>query len=152
MRADKLTPLGWFLLLLLLGGALHLMLPWHFSAYTDLFYARFFGIKALCVSGLINVVALRAFTKHGTPYAPDAKPAMLLEKGIFAISRNPVYLALVLAMVGLSGVLDAIWLLAAAAVLWLALDRRVIPREEATLLDTFGPDYETYRGVTRRWL
>lgn len=152
MKIVKLTPSGWFLLLLGVGLGLHFLSPWHFSSSIDIFYARFFGIKALCVSGLINFFALRSFSKHETPYAPDTLPVALLQTGIFAISRNPVYGALVLAMVGLSGILNTVWLLLTSVTLWLALDKSIIPNEEAKLSDTFGEAYDRYREVTRRWL
>lgn len=76
----------------------------------------------------------------------------MLTRGLYAISRHPVYLALVLAMGGLAGVLDTLWLLIDAALLWIALDRCVIPMEETKLHEVFGEAYEAYCGITRRWL
>lgn len=152
MKYPDLTPVAWFLILFVTALTLHLLIPWHYSAYTDRFFATFFGLKALCVSALIALFARRAFRRHGTPYAPGTAPVHLLEHGVYAISRHPVYLALVLAMVGSGGVLDTPWLMIAALLLCIGLDRCVIPVEEHGLLDAFGRDYERYKAVTPRWL
>lgn len=152
MKCPELTPVIWFLILFISSLALHLFIPWHFSAYTDRFFVTFFGLKALCISGLITFFTQRAFRRHRTPYAPGATPTFLLETGMYAISRHPVYLALVVAMTGMGGVLDTPWLLTAALILWACLDRCVIPGEEHTLHETFGADYERYKTLTRRWL
>lgn len=152
MKCPDLTPTACFLILCVAAVALQLLLPWHYSDYTDRFFATFFGLKALWVSGVITFFARRAFRRHRTPYAPGTTPVILLERGVYAISRHPVYLALILATVGMGGILDTPWLLLAALLLWWCLDRCVIPHEEHGLLDAFGTDYERYQSLTRRWL
>ena len=152
MKCRDLTPTGWFVLLSLPALAMSLTVPWHLSVWISPFYATLAGLVTLCVSGVAAFLAQRAFQRHHTPYAPDAQPIFLLEHGIYAISRNPVYLALVLAMGGLGGILDSVWLPIASIVLWKLLDRCVVPFEEQRLLDIFGTDYERYKALTHRWL
>lgn len=36
--------------------------------------------------------------------------------------------------------------------LWLALDRLVVPHEERRLAEVFGPVWAAYAASTRRWL
>jgi len=113
---------------------------------------RLTGIVLLFTSLMINILAYRKFKKFLTPHAPFVKPKVLIQNGVFALSRNPVYLALVLSMCGLAFVFDTFWLFFSAAVLLTVLDTVIIPGEEKILKGAFYKDYEDYKNKTRRWL
>lgn len=151
MKCPDLTPVQWFLILFIPALVAQLLLAWRFSQFMAPFFALFIGLKLLFVSLLLNLFALRAFRRHGTPHAPGATPTKLIESGVFVISRHPVYLSLVMATLGLGFILDTVWIAAAALLLFLALDRCVIAREEKQLEQTFPDAYPAYRVHTRRW-
>jgi protein-S-isoprenylcysteine O-methyltransferase Ste14 len=76
----------------------------------------------------------------------------LVTHGLFARSRNPIYLADVLLLLGW-----ALWLGQTSALLWLAafvlwIDRWQIGAEERALTALFGDGYRAYCARVRRWL
>lgn len=75
----------------------------------------------------------------------------LVRTGLFALSRNPIFLGMRLALLGLFLVLPTGATLA-ILVLGEALMQLQVRLEEAHLTEAIGPKYETYRRSTRRWL
>lgn len=108
------------------------------------------GLVAL-VGLALETAAAQALTRAGTTTRPNAAPDALVSGGPFRWSRNPFYLGLVLVLAGLMLALSLDWFFLAVPLLWLALDRLVVPREEAALAAGFGADWHAYRGRTRRW-
>lgn len=92
------------------------------------------------------------FWRKKTPIEPHHRPKTLIVEGPYRLSRNPIYLALV--MITLSSALGhgSVIGVAAAAGLWWVLDRRFAGPEEALLYVTFGAQAETYFRETKRWI
>lgn len=92
------------------------------------------------------------FWRKKTPIEPHHRPKTLIVEGPYTLSRNPIYLALV--MITLSSALGhgSVIGLAAAVGLWWVLDRRFAGPEEALLRDTFGAEAEAYLRQTKRWI
>jgi protein-S-isoprenylcysteine O-methyltransferase Ste14 len=80
-----------------------------------------------------------------------ATPPELCTSGLFAYSRNPVYLAFVVPLAAI-----AVWSLSAAVaaiIVYLAATTRFVIRgEERALQATFGQAYDAYCRTTPRWL
>ncbi|QUJ78386.1 isoprenylcysteine carboxylmethyltransferase family protein [Sulfitobacter albidus] len=92
------------------------------------------------------------FWRKRTPIEPHHTPKTLIVEGPYKLSRNPIYLALVMLTVSSAlGNGSLIGLLAAVA-LWRVLDVRFAAREEALLIATFGDEARAYLGQTRRWI
>jgi protein-S-isoprenylcysteine O-methyltransferase Ste14 len=112
---------------------------------------RLTGWLLLAVS-LVWVIAAQA--QMGTSWRigidSTAQPP-LVKSGLFALSRNPIFLGMKLALLGLFLALPTG---AALAILVLgeALMQIQVRLEEAHLDETLGWDYQTYRDGTRRWL
>ncbi len=106
----------------------------------------------LILGGLaLHGAATRRLRSHRTPIGADDTPADLVQEGPFSRTRNPMYLAGVLILVGLGlglGTALAIPALAAYAV----LVRPWVLREEGRLESEFGKLYLQYRSRVRRWL
>lgn len=111
------------------------------------------GVLALAALALMLAAAWRMTRLRTTvdPFRPE-RASHLVTDGVFAHSRNPIYVgdALLLAA-------WALWLgnvgaapLAALFVLWMA--RLQIPAEEAALRLRFGADYEAYCTRVPRWV
>src|SRR5215211_9476024 len=114
--------------------------------------ARVLGGVVL-VAGLIALV--QAFVRfvlegHGTP-APVAAPERLVVGGAFRHVRNPMYVAVLAAIVGQALLLGQLGLLLYAAALWLISAAFVRWYEEPTLRRRFGADYEAYRRAVPAW-
>ncbi len=68
------------------------------------------------------------------------------------MSRNPIYLALVMLTVASALSNGSVVGLVAAIVLWVILERRFAAKEETLLITTFGDEARDYLATTRRWL
>lgn len=94
----------------------------------------------------------RLFVRRGTTLRPFHESTVLVMEGPFRISRNPMYLSMVLVLIGvalLQGSLSP-WVLPPA--LAVVLTWRFIRHEERMLAERFGPVYQGYRARVRRWL
>jgi len=94
--------------------------------------------------------AKRALLESGTTPAFQHSPRVV-DGGVFATSRNPMYLALLALPLAGSLALDTSWLLYATAALALYLDRIVVPAEERHLRTTLGKPYDDYCARVPRW-
>ncbi len=107
----------------------------------------------LLLAGLIALVwAFVRFVVEGlgTP-APVAAPERLVVGGVYRYVRNPMYVAVLGAIVGQALLLGRLGLLLYASVAWLAVAAFVRFYEEPTLTRRFGEDYETYRHAVPAW-
>jgi protein-S-isoprenylcysteine O-methyltransferase Ste14 len=80
------------------------------------------------------------------------RPAALVTRGPYVLSRNPMYLGWLLWCLGLAFVANSRWLLAATGAAGLYLHLVDIPGEEEALESMFGEQYTAYRAGTRRYL
>lgn len=152
MKQSKLTPSALFLITFVSGLFLSWIQPWHFTYYMKGTVVRSTGVILLIVSLILNILAYREFKKSVTSHAPFIKPKVLIKNSVFSLSRNPVYLALILSESGLAFVFDSIWILFSAGMLWIILDITIVGPEEKVLENTFKHEYENYKKMTRRWL
>ena len=67
-------------------------------------------------------------------------------------TRNPIYLGMVLGLIGLAIAFNSLWLLKTLVPFALVIRYGVITREEAYLERKFGDVYRRYRARVRRWL
>ena len=107
----------------------------------------------LLLAGLIALV--RAFVRFvveglGTP-APVAAPERLVVGGVYRYVRNPMYVAVLAAIVGQALLLGRLDLLLYAGAAWLLVAAFVRWYEEPTLTRRFGADYEAYRRAVPAW-
>jgi protein-S-isoprenylcysteine O-methyltransferase Ste14 len=107
----------------------------------------------LLVAGLIALVwAFVRFVVEGfgTP-APVAAPERLVIGGVYRYVRNPMYVAVLAAIVGQALLLGQLGLLLYAVAAWVVVAAFVRFYEEPTLTRRFGADYEDYRRAVPAW-
>ncbi len=92
------------------------------------------------------------FARRRTTILPGAAPARLVLGGPYRVSRNPIYLSLVLAYAGLALMLDRPWALLLLPLPVAVMQCAIIPFEERQLRQRFGAEYAAYAAGTRRWL
>jgi len=78
-------------------------------------------------------------------------PALLVNSGPYAVSRNPMYLGWALLQLG-AGVVRGSWWMIAAVPAAAALVHRQVRDEERTLEDAFGDEFRCYRATVPRYL
>lgn len=119
------------------------------------------GLALLCDIVAIVLIALAmaivlwayfTFKKHKTTILPHKPNTNLMTGGIFRFSRNPIYVAFILAQLGIALGLDAPLALLAAPLTLAILYFTVVKKEEAYLTRRFGQDYVDYKLTTRRWI
>ncbi len=102
-------------------------------------------------SGYLALHAVVVLKMSGTHIDPGQPTTTIVEKGPFRISRNPMYLSLVLILLGLSIWCVSIWFLTAAIILVWVLDKTAVRPEEKYLETKFGDQYTSYQSRVRRW-
>jgi protein-S-isoprenylcysteine O-methyltransferase Ste14 len=114
--------------------------------------ARPVGFALVAVGALFAVSAVATFIRRWTTIVPHGRPRVLVTTGAYRVTRNPMYVGLTLAYVGVAVLTCAVAPLATLLLpLWF-LSAAIIPREERSLLETFGDDYRRYAARTRRWI
>jgi protein-S-isoprenylcysteine O-methyltransferase Ste14 len=109
---------------------------------------------AMVIAGVIVLIHsfIRFVTEGlGTP-VPVAAPDRLVVGGLYRYVRNPMYVALLAAIVGQALLLGRWALLAYAAVVFIAVYAFVRLYEEPTLAREYGAQYDEYRRAVPGWL
>jgi protein-S-isoprenylcysteine O-methyltransferase Ste14 len=110
------------------------------------------GIAMLASGFFLTGWGLAVFHRAGTPVLPVRSARVMVTEGPFRFSRNPMYLGLTVAYVGLSLLMNQAWPIVLLPLVLIALTIFVIEREERHLARVFGGDYDAYRARVRRWL
>jgi protein-S-isoprenylcysteine O-methyltransferase Ste14 len=91
-----------------------------------------------------------AVVGHGT-LAPIDPPTQLVVRGPYRYVRNPMYVGVVLILLGEAALFESVALLIYGAIFFLAVHCFVVLYEEPTLYRQFGESYDGYRRRVRRW-
>ncbi len=112
------------------------------------------ALMLVAVGASFDLVSLLAFRRARTtinPLRPERSKAVVTS-GLYRITRNPMYLGLVLILTGLALYLDSPWALPGPLVFAAYITRFQIQPEERALTAHFGADYTAYCARVRRWL
>jgi protein-S-isoprenylcysteine O-methyltransferase Ste14 len=112
------------------------------------------GVGVLLIgAGLVPLVHVFAqFVKAGGTPAPIAPIQQLVVTGFNRFVRNPIYVALIVVVLGQALLFGSLGLLAYAAVIWILTASFVHVYEEPALVRQFGREYEAYRHNVRAWI
>jgi protein-S-isoprenylcysteine O-methyltransferase Ste14 len=134
---------------IVLGAVLEMFVPRPFAPD----WAQTYLGPAL-VAGAIAVVIIAnwQFKRAGTSVKPWVPTTAIVTTGLFSVSRNPVYAAMVVLLVGLAFAGNTLWVLTATVGFVGVIQYGVILREEAYLERLFGATYADYKARVRRWI
>lgn len=96
--------------------------------------------------------AALTFRRHKTTVHPFRTADALVTSGPFAFSRNPIYLGMVLVLLGLAIGLGTATPFLVIPLFMALVSRRIIRDEERMLADTFPEAFPAYAAKVRRWL
>lgn len=127
---------------------------WRFQpAFLGLPLFRFAGGILLTVgaAGLLDSFLRFALQGLGTP-APVFPTRHLVVTGLYRYVRNPMYVAVVSAIVGQGLLFGNVSLLEYGALVWFLFHLFVLAYEEPTLEAAFGEEYRRFCAEVPRWI
>lgn len=134
------------------GSILARFLPLPLVPHVLRYPAQVLGVIAIVAAVVLIASAPLLFLMHRTTLVPHGNAQALVLGGPFRISRNPMYLGLTIAYLGVTLLRASAWpLLFLAIPLWVVRSK-TIPFEEAAMTRLFGDEYRAYQRRVRRWL
>jgi len=147
--ARRIVPPIYFLASLLAMLALHRYLPIARILTPPLTWA---GLVPLLMGMAMAIAGARAFGRAGTSVRPFRDAKALVTDGIFRVSRNPMYLGMISALLGVAILLGTIGAFLPVPLFFFVLQHSFVQPEEAMLERLFGESYRDYRRRVRRWM
>lgn len=136
------------------AGHLALMLALHFGvplAQWNGGVSRWAGLPLVVVGCSMLAWSVRRFLPV-TTLRPFETSSVLVTNGLYRVTRNPMYLSLLLSLVGAAVMLGSLSSLLVVPLFVVVMQRRFIEREEADLGVRFGATYGEYCARVRRWI
>jgi protein-S-isoprenylcysteine O-methyltransferase Ste14 len=144
-----LYPPHWVVLMIGAELALHRWLPlWQVIPAP----ARWAGIALMVVGLGIGGWAAALFRRKKTGLKPFADATAVVEAGPYRFTRNPMYLGMVILLLGLAVLLGSLTPFAAPILFAPIIHYRFILPEEEYMERTLGEPYRALKGRVRRWL
>lgn len=112
------------------------------------------GALFIAAGMVIAFLGVREFGKAQTtinPLEPN-KASQLVKQGVFKITRNPMYLGMLLLASGCAIVIANLLTLLPLIAFALYINRFQIVPEERAMRKLFGAEYEQYCAQTSRWI
>ena len=141
--------------LLIMAIAIGLNYIWPFNLASEVPKLVRYGLggaiagSALLGLGAWSVIIMRQSGQSENPWKPTNS---IIERGPFRVTRNPMYLQMVIVCVGVAIVLMNGWLILLTPFCgWLLQQLAIIP-EESYLEQKFGDPYLEYKKRVPRWL
>ena len=125
-------------------------LPWFSPPFSDILFAA--GWLAVLGFAALFYTAVTAMARAKTTINPNGVPDHLVTSGPFSFTRNPIYLADTLLMIGVGLISGIAWFLPLALIAAFATRKVAIEREEKLLKERFGKKYLDYAKRIRRWI
>jgi protein-S-isoprenylcysteine O-methyltransferase Ste14 len=106
----------------------------------------------LAAALIINFMGAGRFGRERTPVNPYRPPSKLVTGGIFAVTRNPMYVGFYLLAFALALLFAAGWLVLTTIIAALVIHYGVVLREERYLESRFGEEYLRYKEKVPRYV
>lgn len=100
---------------------------------------------------LAGVISFRRARTTVNPMRPETTSSLVCS-GIYSVTRNPMYVGLLLVLVAWAVFLSSAWALLGPLAFAIYINRFQIAPEERVLSAMFGTDYAAYQSRVRRWL
>ena len=108
-------------------------------------------LAACAIFGIGGILSFRKASTTINPMDPERSSSLVIG-GIYALTRNPMYLALLLALIALGIFLSNLYALALAVLFVPWMNRFQIGPEERAMEKLYGAAYGRYRQSVRRWI
>jgi len=106
----------------------------------------------MLISGYLALSAFVVLIKNKTPFDTAKSTAKIVTDGSFRFSRNPLYLSLLLLLLGIAVLMFSFWLFFTIPILYILFLFNAVKPEESYLSQKFGEEYLDYSAKVRRWI
>ncbi len=145
----KFPPPLVFVLFLFIAYGLHYFRAVEISSMSSLLYA---GSVLVILGFIILFIASISFKRAQTNIKPWKPTTRIISSGIFAYSRNPIYLSFCVVAIGIGLMVNSLWVTLSFIPSIVIIFFSAIKKEEFYLESKFGEDYLAYKEKVRRWL
>ncbi len=121
----------------------------HTFLHGDITYT---GYLLALIGIALPIWGAQIFKKRKTNILPYRNPDQIVTEGPFKFSRNPMYLGMLLILLGATVKLGILEGLLFVGLFFTIANWWYIPFEEERMKETFGESFEDYRTRVRRWL
>ncbi|MEH6402850.1 MAG: isoprenylcysteine carboxylmethyltransferase family protein [Sneathiella sp.] len=144
----KIPPPLCFLFFLLLG--IFISSDWVDGTLGPLARLIIGGIPA-CIGLFFIISEAKSHKKSGSNVEPWKPTTTIIDTGLYAYSRNPIYVGMAIVYVSITIAAFSLGALLLFPFCLLVIHYFVIAKEETYLEDKFGDEYLRYKSRVRRW-
>lgn len=147
----KVPPVALFLLMVLLMYWLKDVVP---EMKITVPFVEFVTAGLVLIAGFVGIAGVYEFRKAKTTVNP-VKPetaSLVVDTGVFAYTRNPMYVALLLVIIAIGLWWQHLSVFLCGVLFVAYMNRYQIKPEERALERLFGEDYLDYKNQVRRWI
>lgn len=145
---NKNIPPTYLFIAIFLIIAVHFLLP----SFNKIVYPYdLLGFLPLLLGTYLNMSVWLLFKKHKTPHKYQ-KSTHIVKEGLFRFSRNPMYVGMILLLVGLSILFQNLLGLIVPVLFFFVIHIIFIPYEEEKMQKELGDEYLSYCKQVRRWI
>ena len=120
--------------------------------YSLLYPINLIGILGLVISLVFFFSGFNIFKSYAENPVPTSSSERLIKTGVFAYTRNPIYLSLVLFHLSMFLVFENVMYLLSAVGQTIWIHNYIIKFEEEYLLGKFTDEYQRCMNAVSRWL
>ncbi len=150
---------GWMMLIkalvafLLLPGIVVGLIPLLIVLYAPTHYDGFWWgrVPFACGCAILFICVKAFYTEGRGTLAHWNPPKKMITSGCYKYTRNPMYVGVILIIIGESLISGSLWLLGWLAILIVAFNLHIRLIEEPWLARSFPDEWSDYSRLTSRW-
>ncbi len=123
-----------------------------FPKYPLVYILNLLGILIIILIPFIFFSSINTFDVYKEKLLPQTETNKIIKSGIYAYSRNPIYLCFVLFHLGMFLTFENTMYFLCSIGLFFWLNNYVIYEEEKYLKNKFGDEFERYCTSVKRWI
>ncbi len=147
--SKKIIPPVYFLITIVIMATFDHFVPIGNLLHPPVSYS---GVLLIAIGIIIVVWSAALFDKASTPIKPFEESTQLVTGGMYQATRNPMYLGMVLILVGIALLFGTISPFIPIPFFIYLIQTIFISNEEIVMERTFGDEYREYKERVRRWL
>ena len=120
--------------------------------YHLIYFIKLIGVLGLIISITVFFAGFNIFKSYSEDPSPSSTTNRIIKTGIFAYTRNPIYLSFVIFHLSMFFVFENVMYFLSAVCLSIWLHNYVIKLEEDYLIEKFPDEFSRYMQTVKRWI